>query len=309
MKPVEKAKTQKLVSKIESGNFDENDVDSLFIKLRAYSDGFPIFKEISDFVAHNDLRDRGISNQSLETMYLRVKFFLEYDSPKKPLDITSPFPLWIKRLMILQVHKANEHTLKEKFNVTKQRLETRIDKGFVEDKKNKMAIYKENMLSAETFNAIKHVMSFISGNAPFNQDDMIKELIGVLRKNKLVFDEYRLLGIADKITICTLLLFHKAEFDFKGYKIGHSEISCEKHSISINTRFIDAEGKEVEHIESFGNLHINGCVTLKNNGKELSILHQLMSTNLDVEYWCSESLFYIEPITPEAPNYLCKKLN
>ena len=37
MKQEEKIKAQKIIDKIETGNFDENDIDSLFMKLRPYS--------------------------------------------------------------------------------------------------------------------------------------------------------------------------------------------------------------------------------------------------------------------------------
>ena len=308
MKPVEKNKTQKLVKKIESGHFDENDIDSLFMKLRAYSAGFPVFREVADFVAHNDKRDRGLANQSLETMYLRMKYFLEYNSPKKTLDLSSPFPIWIKRLMKLQVEKCDEEDLRKKFNVTRQRLVSRIDSAFKEDKKNKVALYKQGKLSAITFNAIQHVMSFISGNASFGQDDLINELICVLKKNQLEIDELVLRELSDKITVCVLLLFHHSEFDFKGYKLGRCKVSSEKESISHNVRFVDADGNEVEHEESFGNLSVSGTITLEKDGKDLSIAHTIMTTNLFSETWCSAGLFRIEPLSDEIPNHMCKRL-
>jgi len=308
MKPVEKNKTKKLIEKIEGGNFDENDIDSLFMKLRAYSAGFSVFKEVADFVAHNDLRDRGLANQSLETMYLRMKYFLEYNSPKKALDLSMPFPLWVKRLMSFQVNKCDESQLREKFNVTKQRLISRINGAFKEDKKNKVAVYKQGKLSLDTFNAIQHVMSFISGNAAFGQDELIDELIAVLNKNHIIFDEAVLRHHSDKITVCTLLLFHHSEFDFKGYKPGQCEISPEKESISHNVKFVDADGNDIEHVETFGNLSVRGTITLEKDGKDLSIAHSVMETNLSAERWCAEELFHIEPFSEEMPSHMCKRL-
>lgn len=302
MKPVEKIKMQKIISKIEAVNFDENDIDSLFMKLRAYSSGFPVFREIADFVAHNDNRDRGLSNQALETMYLRIKFFLEYNSPKKALDLSTPFPLWIKRLMVFQVDKCDETILKSKFNVSRQRLKGRIENSFKNDKKNKIAVYKNGKLSKNTLDAIQHIMSFISANSAFSQDEMIDELVGVLKNNKVTFDEACLRSLSDKITICTLLLFHKSEFDIRGHKKARCEIAPEKESISHNMRFVDVDGNEVEHQEFFGKLSIRGAVTLKNDGKDLGITHDVMSTNLNVESWCSERLFRIEPLSQDIPN-------
>lgn len=308
MKPVEKNKTQKLVNKIVSGHFDENDIDSLFMKLRAYSAGFPVFREVADFVAHNDKRDRGLANQSLETMYLRMKYFLEYNSPKKTLDLSLPFPIWIKRLMKFQVEKCDEENLRKKFNVTRQRLVSRIDSAFKEDKKDKVALYRQGKLSATTFDAIQHVMSFISGSASFCQDELISELICVLKKNKLEFDERVVSELSDKITVCVLLLFHNSEFDFRGYKLGRCYVSSEKESISHNVKFVDVDGNEVEHEESFGNLSVSGSITLEKDGKDLSIAHTVMATNLFSETWCSIGLFHIEPLSEGIPNHLCRRL-
>jgi hypothetical protein len=308
MKPVERSKTTKIMEKLETGNFDENDIDSLFMKLRAYSMGFVIFREVADFVAHNDKRDRGIANQSLETMYLQIKYFLEYVSPKRRLDLSLPFPIWVKRLMKFQVDKCDESQLRDKFNVTRKRLIDRIDGAFKEDKKNNLAIYRQGKLSLDTLNAIKHVLSFIGGSYEFNQNDLINELIAVLKQNKIKFDEATLRSLSNKITVCVLLLFHHTEFDFKGYKLGRCKISPEKESISHNVKFVDVDGNEVFHEESFGNLSVQGTITVEMNGKEVPISHSVMATNLSAEEWCSSDLFYIEPLSKDVPNYMCKRL-
>lgn len=308
MKSIEKNKAQKIVDKIQSGMFDENDVDLLFLKLRAYSSGYPIFREVSDFVAHNDNRDRGIANKSLETMYLSVMFFLEYTSPKKNLDIGSPFPLWIKKLIKLQVDKSDPNTLKEKFNVTKDRLKSRIDNGFKDNKKNKTTLLKNGKLSQETLLAIQHVLSFISGNHSFTQKDLIGEVISVIKSNDIKIDDEKFHVQSDKVTLCTLLLFHRATFDFKGHKAGMCQISSEKSSISYNTRFVDADGNEVENNETYGNLQIGGTVILDKDGKDLSIGHTVMSTDLKVDDWCEDSLFVIEPFSDQTPQLMCKRV-
>lgn len=308
VKPAEKIKTQKIVDRIEAGDFDENDIDNLFMKLRAYSSGYRVFREIADFVAHNDHRDRGLANQALETMYLRMKFFLEYNSPKKVLDLSQPFPLWVKRLMVFQVDKCEEGILKEKFNVTASRLKSRIENSFKSDKKAKIAQYKDGKLSKESFEAIQHVMSFISGNSAFTQDQLIDELVGVLSSNRLRFDSDVIHSLSDKITLCTLLLFHQSEFDIRGHKKAHCVVAAEKNAISHNVQYVDVQGNPVERHETFGTLSILGTVTVKKDEENLGISHCVMSTNLDVESWCSENLFRIEPLSDEVPNHMCKRI-
>ena len=33
-----------------------------------------------------------------------------------------------------------------------------------------------------------------------------------------------------------------------------------------------------------------------------------MSTNLEVESWCADNLFHIEPLSDEVPNHMCKRI-
>lgn len=309
MKLVEKVKAQKILDKIESNNFDENDVDSLFMRLRAYSHSYKVFREIADFVAHNDLRDRGITNQSLETMYLRMKFFIEYNSEGKTLDLSRPIPSWILTLMQFQVDKCLESVLKQKYNVSAPRLKSRIVNSFKINKKEKTVYYKQGKRSQNTFEAIQYVMSFVSGNPIFTQDQLINELVGVLEYNGFDLTASNIYSLSDRITLCVLLLLHKAEFNIRGHKTASCNIQAEKQSILHDACYVDVEGKPVEHHESFGNLSILGSVTVLKDGRDLNICHQIMSTNLSAESWCSEKLFTIESLDSGLSSHMYKKLN
>lgn len=308
MKPIEKAKAQKLLLKLESGNFDENDIDNIFIRLRAYSHGNRIFREVADFVAHNNERNQGVSAESLEAFYLSFKYFLEYVSPKKSLDIRNPFPLYIKKLMKYQIDKCKDVDLKEKFNVTKQRLKSRIDTVFSEDKQNKKAFMKKPKLSEDTLKALQHILGFIGSHPAFDQDQVISELLAVIKANRLNINEDELLKYSDKIAACVALLLHDTTFEYGAHKQGHCKVSCEKTSISYNQTFVDQDGNPVEYKESFGNLQVLGHVVLENDGKDLTVCYPLMTTNLSVEDWCDDDMFVIEPKTEDHPNYLHRKI-
>ena len=307
MKEIERLKTQKIIDKILIGSFDENDVDNLFMRLRAYSNGFKVFREIADFVAHNDTRDRGLTAQSLEGMYLSIKYFLEFNSNSKKLDIAQPFPIWIKKLMIYQIEKADEVKLNEQYLVSRERLKTRVNKGFKENQNGNCVLQKEK-ISHLTIQAICFVMSFISVKTAYSQDELIKETIEVINKNDLKINTTEFQLQANFFTLCTLLLLHNSKFKFKGYKEGFCKISPEKDSISYNAQLVDRDGKEIEIVESYGNLQVMGHVILENDGKDLIIAHAIMSTNLEVEKYCAPSLFSIEPIDKNVSNHLIRRL-
>lgn len=308
MKGTEKSKAQKIINKVQSGDFDENDIDNLFMRLRAYSKQNLIFREIADFVAHNDLRDRGITNQSLQAMYYSIKFFIEYISPKKSVDITQPFPSWIKKLIKYQIDKIDEQKLKDLHKVSKERLKSRIDKGFKDDAKSSTASLKQGKLSQQTLEAIRYVMGFIISKEAFTQKALVEQLIQVIDSNGLEYDRVQIEEQSNRITLCAMLLLHNANFDIKGHKHGYCSITSEKNSVSHNVRHADQDGNEIDLKESFGKLSIMGHVVLDKDGKDLTIGHPVMSTELEAEDWCSVGLFHIEPMRPEDPNYLCKRL-
>src|SRR5262249_39146096 len=139
----EKRKVSKLLMKIQSGVFDENDVDSLFLKMRAFSYGNRVFREVADFVAHNDVRSRGVTFDWLEAFYLSMRLFVEYSYKKQSLDISSDIPLWIKRLMIYQADKCKDTDLRSKFGLSSERLKSKIRSLFKEDAKNDTCRYKK----------------------------------------------------------------------------------------------------------------------------------------------------------------------
>jgi hypothetical protein len=308
LKTIEIHKAQKVISKIESGNFDENDVDNLFMRLRAYSKQNHIFREIADFVAHNDQRNKGLANDSLEAFYLSFKYFVEYISPKTSLDIFSPFPIYVKKLMKYQVDKCKGEDLKANFNVSKQRLKSRIDTLFSENKKNKTAVLKKPNISENNFNLVKHLLGFIGSQPAFDQSEIICDTLEVINLCKLTVDKEAFLAQSDKITLCILLLIHDAEFKFGGYKPGLCKLSCEKTAFPHNVNYVDVDGNPVDVEDNYGKLQIQGHVIINKDGKDLTVCFPLMSSDLDAEKWCDGSMFCIEPLSEEHSQHIYKKI-
>lgn len=291
--PNERAKTQRTLNDVSAGRFDERDIDHLFMSLRSHCGQHKIFREVADFVAHKEIRDKGITNQSLEAFYLSFKYFSEYVSPKKSLDIGAPFPAYIIKLMRYQVDKCDEARLRQEFNVTKSRLKSRIDNLFKIDNKARTACLSKQ-LSAPNFRALQHILGFIGSHPAYTQDEIISELIEVLNVNKLAFDRGSVLSQGDRIMLCILSLIHESEYDFKGHKTGYCNIACETTALPHGVTYVDEKGMPVKIVQSYGNLQINGHVAVVNSDQDVTVAYPIITTNLDVEEWCSESLFSIE---------------
>ena len=309
MKNLDKLKIQKIISKIETSNFDENDVDNLFMKLRAFSNGNDVFREVADFVAHNDLRNEGIANKSLESLYLSFKFFNEYTSENKPLNISEPFPLYIKNLMIYQIDKCNEADLKLKFSETKQKLNSWITTLFKDDKKRATTQLKNPNLSKKYFQLIQYLLGFIGVQPAFDHAILISQIINVIKTNELTINENEFIKNADKIILCVLLLLHDSEFNFDGYKFGYCKLSCNKTFILHTQNLVDQNGNKIDYSESFGTLQLHGYVILDKNGKDITISFPLMTTDLLVDEWCDNTLFNLTALDETHPNLLHKIVN
>lgn len=276
----ERAKAQRTVNDVSSGRFDERDIDHLFMSLRAHCSQHKIFREIADFVAHSEIRDKGITHQSLEAFYLIFKYFSEYVSLKRALYFGMPFPAYIIKLMKYQVDKCDEAKLRQEFNVTKSRLKSRIDNLFKIDNKARTAcLYKQ--LTDSNFRALQHLLSFIRSHPAYTQDEIISELIEVLSINRLDFNRSAVLSQGDRIMLCILSLIHESEHDFKGHKTGYCNISCETTAVPHGVTYID--GKPIKIEQSYGNLQINGHVVVVNSAKEVTVAYPIITTNLDVD--------------------------
>jgi hypothetical protein len=131
--------------------------------------------------------------------------------------------------------------------------------------------------SEDTLNTLQHILSFIGSHPAFDQDQVISELLAVIRANKMNVNEDEILTHSDKITACVALLLHEATFEYGAHKQGYCKLSCENTSISYNKKFVDQDGNPVEHKESFGNLQVLGHVVIDKDGKDLTVCYPLMT--------------------------------
>lgn len=294
MKRIEKIKAEKIIRRIERRCFDENDIDALFLKLRPYSKGFGLFREVSDFAAHYDKRNKGVSTDALQLVYLRMLFFNEYNATRKPLDIGEPFPLWVRRLMVMQVDRADKSVLKEKFGVTPERLKKRIETAFKVDKKKNISAPYNRKVIVNNIEAIEYILSFLYGGPTFTQGEIIDEVVSVLNANGVQYNEDRLRSLSDEITMCIILLFHKGEYDLGDGREGTTNISAEREQINHNVEYMDIEGNKVDMTDEHGMLYVSGYVDVPKGDGKVCIGTTLMTTRLKVERWCDESLFTIK---------------
>ncbi len=126
---------------------------------------------------------------------------MEYVSSKTTLDLSQPFPKYVVKLMKYQIDKCRADDLKEKFNVTKDRLKDRIDTMFSIDKKSGKASVKNEKVLRNNFAALQHILSFIGSHPAFEQETILSELVEVIKSNSLEINEDVFLAQSEKIIL------------------------------------------------------------------------------------------------------------
>lgn len=311
IKPFDKERIQKIIKRMESGDFDENDVYNILMALRAFPYGNEVFVEIAHFVAHNNNRNQGITFRSLEAADLTLKYFINYPFQKKQLNLQKSFPLYLIKFMKYQIDKCEEKNLKKKFKMNKKQLKKLIDSTFSLNEKEQTASLKEDNFSEKTYSILKYLFGFISIGNIYNQDQVISEFIKVIKANKLIVNETEILKHSNKITVCVMLLLHKTEFEYGCYGPSYCKISCEKEAIIYNQKpqnFIDKNKGPAKAKDSFGNLRVMLHYTIDLIGKKQNVNYNLMETNVSTEDWCDKEMFITETVDEKLPDYLSKKI-
>lgn len=145
MKSQERAKCEKLIGRIQSGDFQDTDVDPIVMYLREYSNGHPVFREVADFIAHNKIRDRGTTCELRQAMALSIRFFREFTGSKRPLDLKQPFPSYVKQHMLFQIGKMDDHSLR-RLGFSRKQLRTQVSMRFVKYGRPERHILRSNQV-------------------------------------------------------------------------------------------------------------------------------------------------------------------
>lgn len=127
MKYAERVDLQRVISKLETNDFDSNDIRLILIMLREYSDHKSLFREISHFVAHKN-RDQGEFYSRIEGIHCLSQlqllckhgFIIDYSKPPLPE---------VSKAIFFKASFASDQILK-KHGFDKQSLLQEVNKYF-----------------------------------------------------------------------------------------------------------------------------------------------------------------------------------
>lgn len=286
------AKLNQIIERVHAGNFDANDVDNLLMKLRAYAGEKTVFLEVAHFVAHPDARNRGLAQQSITAFVDSIRYFQEYVSERRPLDLSVLFPAYIYRLFLSQARLSDERRLKAEHKMSRTTLIKKIENNFVIDKKSSTCSVRNNKGGIELFAALQFITSFIHSRAAFHLRDFHLELKDVMREHKVAFDEAAWNAQADRISLAILCLVSNTEFVLADGGQAGCKLQTENQIRLLNGERRLPTGMMSSEPTSFGQLTIKGEVAvISTNKAPVQVSFPLIATDLDPREHCDPGLF------------------
>lgn len=288
----ERTKVQQLVGRIQAGAFDANDVDGLLIKLRPYAGSRSVFREIADFVAHPDVRDKGVACRSMTAFADAMRFFVEYVGAKRPLDVTQPFPAYVYRLFLSQAKLSDERELRARFHMSHATLINKIESNFVADKATKMRSLRPQKSGQEFIAALQYVVGFIHSKPAFHMSAFHTEFTEVLHQAGIAFEEELFSAHADRVSLAILCLVAGTEIVLPEGQKAKCNLNCESHFRILQGRRRLLSGVVTTEPSTFGHLQIMGDIVIAEEGKPpLHVTYPLITTELDPHTHVAPELF------------------
>lgn len=291
----EQIKLNQTVERLQAGHFDANDVDNLLMKLRPYAGEKAVFREISDFVAHSNARDRGLAQQSITRFVDSIRYFQEYVSEKRGLDLSVPFPAYIYRLFLSQARLSDEQRLRTDYKLSHATLVKKIEANFTIDKKTDTCSLRSNKGGVELLAALQFITGFIHSRAAFSLREFHEDLKAVMRSQGVAFDDVAWSSQTDRVSLAILCLVSNTEFRLDAGAMASCKLETENHfRILRGLRRLPTGAMSSEPV-SFGNLMIVGEATVVSGGKApVRVAFPLIETDLDPHEHCDRSLFLRE---------------
>ncbi len=212
MKLDEKLKARRALAKIEDGTFDENDLEILMIRLRPYAQDCRIFREAADFVAHNDERNKGLVNESLDAFALSFKYFQEFlKTGENLLPIFDDFPNYVKNLLLYQVGKFSDEDIKERLSMTRHQLRELVRDVVRKGSKPGTCTVRQSTKQRK-IDALGVLLGTIIAKPVFSRAEFMSDLKRVIHINGLELDDEKFTAQESKIVLLFSLLMHRVVF-------------------------------------------------------------------------------------------------
>lgn len=257
-------KIEKIINKIELGDFNSSDIEILFVTARELPHASKKVFDIGSFVAHNNIRDKGYIREILLRNHLRSNFSFGYDKNLIKPQLNE-YPKYLPILIELQLKMFDVSHFKVKLGLKGHQVNTAIKN--VTNKKNydvKNGICKlAYKISKNESDLINEALSILNGADGIKLDDLINDLKTLLNDNGSDCD-LNILDRNKKAIFCSLICLIN----------------------DVDYALIDGEvAKTVLHIDENKKVHACGkyFVTMEINPvKKVDVMSPILSSDFQV---------------------------
>ncbi|MCZ0714342.1 hypothetical protein [Klebsiella quasipneumoniae] len=198
-------KIEKIINKIEMGDFNSSDIEILFVTARELPNASKKVFDIGSFVAHNNIRDKGYIREILLRNHLRLNFSFGYDKNLIKPELNE-YPKYLPILIDLQIKIFDVNHFKVKLGLKGHQVNTAIKN--LTSKKNyeiKSGICKiDYQISKNESNLMNEALSILNCADGIKLDDLINDLKTLLSDNGSDCD-LNILDRHKKAIFCSLL--------------------------------------------------------------------------------------------------------
>lgn len=297
MKALERGKIRAALIAIESGEFNQRDVDALLIYLRDHAAMGSTLKEVGHFIAHSGARDRGETRQLVLLMTLGFRFFSTYN--ETGFDLNAPMPRWVKDLLILKIDLEYGAGDAKNHGITKSRLKQYIRRNLVKQSDLDMVCFMGRSIPPKAFSAIQFILSKLQIRAMGTTDDVIDDIISIVERFNIEFSPAQLRLQADKISLCILLNSHMTEIKLDGGRKALLRIVVE----TLPKRAGRDYGPDIAPPDELGDLCILVDMPGIANGKDATFCVTIFESALKAGEWCDDSLLADVPLSWGSPTF------
>ncbi|MFW0718083.1 hypothetical protein [Pedobacter sp. N23S346] len=271
-------KTQRLVNRIQTGNFDDLDVDNLLIAIResAIEPQFDKLKEICNFIAHPN-RDKGLIKDGITRSFYFMLFFEKYITQKEIIDFEQ-FPIWLKYLLELQLSLYEDKNLPISRERCKQVINSipKVPKNLSHYSAVKIT---KNITDLDKI--LRTLTNSLFAQPVIIQKSFIDDLINLFNNIKIKFNESIIKQQSDNIMNCIAYMLHGKTII----------ISTDSARLVLF--------KEEDQIKKMELVSIYGQVEVSMRGTSLNILFCVMQSDLKVTDRFSKELLKKAILNPD----------
>lgn len=207
------------VERLLNGRRNPDDLNRLFVFLRSRSHGERPVKEVGDFAAHHDRRDRGISWKRAGEIHhaSRLFFGLQLRKQDEPYETTRE---QYARSMRAILELLGPALIKRDLKLSMKQAHRTLSSGL--DKIEALAKSQPATLSAREKTVMDYIHRRFRVEPVFSQADLIRSLFTAMRKEGLITAEERpkLEVQAGFIATYVISLMHQCEVDLGNGETG-----------------------------------------------------------------------------------------